>query len=330
MKYLITGGAGFVGSHLAEEILNQGDDVLVLDNLSTGLHENLAHIENGRRLSMVVDTVNDPDIVDECVKQVGAVFHLASAVGVRLVIDQPVQTIESIVGGTDVVLRSCARYRRPVLIASTSEVYGKGSKVPFSEDDDRVMGPTTKRRWSYACSKAVDEFLALAHWYESRLPVVIARLFNTVGPRQRGRYGMVIPRFVRQGLLGKPITVYGDGSQTRCFGHVKDVVGALAKLLITPEARGQVLNVGNDKEISILALAEQVRRMTGDRSEIALVPYELAYGEGFDDMLRRVPDLTKIRKTIGYEPTRDLDTILRDVIEFEEPRLADPQRQLAE
>jgi UDP-glucose 4-epimerase len=321
LRYLITGGAGFVGSHLSEQILSQGDDVLVLDNLSTGLHENLAHIEDGRRLSLIVDSVTNPDIVDECVKQVDAVFHLASAVGVRLVIDQPVQTIESIVGGTDVVLKSCARYRRPVLITSTSEVYGKGSKVPFSEDDDRVMGPTTKRRWSYACSKAVDEFLALAHWYESRLPVVITRLFNTVGPRQRSQYGMVIPRFVRQGLRGESITVYGDGEQTRCFGHVKDVVGALAKLLVTPAARGQILNVGNDKEVTILALAERVLKATGGRSEIVKIPYEQAYGEGFEDMLRRVPDLTKVRDMIGYEPTRHLDAILQDVVDFEKARM---------
>ena len=322
MKYLITGGAGFVGSHLAELLLQRGDDVLVLDDLSTGCYENLEHIDDGERLHIIVDTVNNPAIVDDCVKQVQAVFHLASAVGVRLIIDQPVRTIESIVGGTDVILRACARYRRPVLITSTSEVYGKGSKVPFSEDDDRVMGPTSKRRWSYACSKAVDEFLALAHWYESRLPVVIMRLFNTVGPRQTGQYGMVVPRFVRQGLRGEPITVYDDGQQSRCFGHVRDVVGALAKLIETPEARGRILNVGNDEETTILQLAERVREMTGGGSEITFTPYEQAYGEGFDDMRRRVPDLTRVGEMIGYEPQHDLTAILTDVIEYEKQTLA--------
>jgi len=317
LRYLITGGAGFVGSHLAELLLSQGHEALVLDDLSTGRYENLAHLDDGGRLRIIVDTVNHADIVNDCVKEVQAVFHLASAVGVRLIIEQPVRTIESIVGGTDVVLRACARYRRPVLITSTSEVYGKGSKVPFSENDDTVMGPTIKRRWSYACSKALDEFLALAHWYESRLPVVIARLFNTVGPRQTGQYGMVIPRFVQQGLRGEPITVYGDGNQTRCFAHVKDVVGALVKLISAREARGQIFNVGNSEEVSIRQLAERVRDLTGRGSELVFVPYEEAYGEGFDDMRRRVPDLRKVHELIGYKPSHDLNDILRDVIEYE-------------
>jgi UDP-glucose 4-epimerase len=317
MRYLITGGAGFIGSHLAEELLEQGHEVLVLDNLSTGRYENLAHVDDGNRLRLIVDSVNNPEIVSECVQQVEAVFHLAAAVGVRLIIDQPVLTIESIVGGTDVVMRACARYRRPVLITSTSEVYGNGNKVPFSEEDDRVMGPTSKRRWSYACAKALDEFLSLAHWYESRLPVFIARLFNTVGPRQTGQYGMVVPRFVQQGLRGDPISVDGDGKQSRCFAHVHDVVGGLIKLLATKEARGQIFNVGNDEEITILELAERVREMTGGRSEITFVPYEEAYTEGFDDMRRRVPDLTKIKNAIGYRTTKNLSAILEDVIEFE-------------
>lgn len=321
MRYLITGGAGFIGSHLTERLLEEGHDILILDNLSTGRYENLMHIDDGKRVRLVVDTVNDPEIVSECVKETEAVFHLASAVGVRLIIDQPVRTIESIVGGTDTVLRACARYRRPVLLTSTSEVYGNGTKAPFAEEDDRLMGPTTKRRWSYACAKALDEFLSLAHWYESKLPVVIARLFNTVGPRQTGQYGMVVPRFVQQGLRGQPITVYGDGGQSRCFGHIHDVVGALVRLMRAPEARGQIFNVGNDSEVTILELAEKVREMTGGKSEIAFVPYEEAYAEGFDDMRRRVPDLTKLKKLLDYQPTRDLTAILKDVIEYEKENM---------
>ena len=317
MRALITGGAGFVGSWLARELLARGSDVLVLDDLSTGRYENLEEIEDGRRLELVVDTVNDPAIVNECVKRVDQVFHLASAVGVRLIIEQPVRTIESIVGGTDVVLRACARYRRPVLITSTSEVYGKGSKIPFSEEDDRIMGATTKRRWSYACAKALDEFLALAHWYESRLPVVIARMFNTVGPRQTGQYGMVVPTFVRQALRNQPVTVYGDGQQSRCFGHVQDVVAGLADLLACPQARGEIVNLGNNQEVTIRELAERVCQLAGSSSEVVLIPYDQAYGEGFDDMRRRVPDLGKAARLIGYQPRRQLDTILGDGIDFE-------------
>ena len=259
-------------------------------------------------------SVTEPRLVEGCVTECQGVFHLASAVGVRLVVEQPVKTIETIVNGTDVVLRAAARYRRPVLITSTSEVYGKSDKFPFAEGDDCVMGPTTTRRWAYACAKALDEFLALAHWHESRLPVVIARLFNTVGPRQTGRYGMVIPRFVAQGLAGEPLTVFGDGKQSRCFAHVADVVGALAALMAHPQARGQVFNVGNDEEVTILALAERVRALTGGKSPIRMVPYSEAYTTGFEDMVRRVPDLTKVRRLIGYRPTRDLDQILADVI----------------
>lgn len=317
MTILITGGAGFVGSHLARELLSRGHDILVLDDLSTGRYENLEDLEDGTRLRLVVDSVNNAEIVNECVKEADTVFHLASAVGVRLIIDQPVRTIESIVMGTEIILRACGRYRRPFLITSTSEVYGKGSKIPFSEDDDRVMGATTKRRWSYACAKALDEFLTLAYWYESRLPVIITRLFNTVGPRQTGQYGMVVPTFVRQALAGEPITVYGDGKQSRCFGHVRDVVGALADLMDCTQARGQIINVGNDSEITILGLAQRVKELTQSPSEIVLIPYEEAYGEGFDDMRRRVPDLTRAKSLVGYEPTRELDDILRDVIAYE-------------
>ena len=314
MRYLVTGGAGFIGSHLCEQLTASGDDVLALDDLSTGSYENIAHLDTGTRFRFLRGSVNDADIVSECIRQCDAVFHLASAVGVRLIIDQPVRTIETIVGGTDVVLRACARDGKPVLLTSTSEVYGKSEKVPFREEDDRVMGSTTHRRWSYACAKALDEFLALAHWYEFRLPVVIVRLFNTVGPRQTGQYGMVVPRFVRQGLEGQPITVYGDGKQSRCFTHVRDVAAALPKLLDLPAARGQIYNLGSDEEVSILELAERVRKLTGERSEIKLVPYEKAYVEGFEDMQRRVPDLTKVSAAIGYRPTRRLDDVLADVI----------------
>ena len=321
MKTLVTGGAGFIGSTLCRMLLEQGDDVIVLDDLSTGTYENLEDMDDGRRLRLIVENVNNASITDACVREADRVFHLASAVGVRLIIDQPVRTLESIVGGTETVLKSCARYRRPFLLTSTSEVYGKGSKVPFCEEDDTVMGPTSKRRWSYASAKMLDEFLALAHWVETRLPVVITRLFNTVGPRQTGQYGMVIPNFVRQALRGQPITVYGDGRQSRCFAHVQDVAGALAKLISTPAARGQVVNVGNDSEITIMDLARRVRELTGSSSEIAVIPYEQAYGEGFDDMRRRVPSLKKAAGLIGYKPTRSLDDILNDVITYERTRI---------
>ncbi len=319
MKYLVTGGSGFIGSHLTERLLVEGHSVLVLDDLSTGRFDNIAHLEGRPGFELRVASVTDAEVVERCVVECQAVFHLASAVGVRLVVDEPVKTIETIVGGTDTVLKSAARYRRPVLLTSTSEVYGKSEKIPFAETDDCVMGPTTTRRWAYACAKALDEFLALAHWYQSRLPVVVARLFNTVGPRQTGRYGMVIPRFVAQGLAGEPLTVYGDGTQTRCFAHVDDVTGALVQLMARPEAAGQVFNVGNNEEISILTLAERVRALTGGKSQIRLIPYGEAYTAGFEDMVRRVPDLSKIRRLIGYKPTRNLDQILADILaELEE------------
>jgi UDP-glucose 4-epimerase len=314
MTYLVTGGAGFIGSHLSERLLAEGHRVLVLDDLSTGRYQNIAHLDGQPGFELRVASVIDPAIVERCVTESEAVFHLASAVGVKLVVDQPVKTIETIVGGTDNVLKFCARYRRPVLLTSTSEVYGKSEKIPFAEGDDCVIGPTTTRRWAYACAKALDEFLAMAHWHETRLPVVIARLFNTVGPRQTGRYGMVIPRFIEQGLAGEPITVFGDGTQGRCFAHVSDVVGALIKLMETPDARGDVYNVGNAEEVTILQLAERIRALTGSRSPIRLVPYNQAFAAGFEDMVRRVPDLSKVRRAIGYRPTRTLDEILADVL----------------
>ena len=314
MKYLITGGAGFIGGHLAERLLGMGRRVLVLDDLSTGRYENVSALEGRPEFELRVASVTDPETVERCVVACDAVFHLASAVGVKLVVDEPVKTIETIVNGTDVVLRACARYRRRVLLTSSSEVYGKTTRVPFSEGDDCVVGPTTTRRWAYACAKMLDEFLALAYWHQARLPVVVARLFNTVGPRQTGRYGMVIPRFVAQAIAGEPITVYGDGTQSRCFAHVQDVVTALIGLMEQTAARGEVFNVGNDEEVTILQLAERVRALTGSKSVVRLVPYHEAYTAGFEDMVRRVPDLSKIRRLMDYRPSRSLDQILADVL----------------
>lgn len=313
MRNLVTGGAGFIGSHLCEWLVAQGQRVLAIDDFSTGRHENIAHLENHSLFTLVCASITDEQIVRECVAQVDRVFHLASAVGVRLIVEQPVRTIETIVHGTSVVLQACARYRRPVLLTSTSEVYGKSNKVPFSEDDDLVIGPSFRRRWAYACSKALDEFLAMAYWHHSRLPVVIVRLFNTVGPRQTGQYGMVVPRFVRQALAGEPLTVYGDGSQTRCFCHVKDAVGALVKLMDHPEARGQVFNVGSQEEISIRELAERVIRVVGSNSKIVFIPFDQAFGPDFEDMQRRVPDIRKVQQLIGFQPRYQLDDIIRDV-----------------
>ncbi|NMA41999.1 MAG: NAD-dependent epimerase/dehydratase family protein [Oligosphaeraceae bacterium] len=314
MSILVTGGAGFIGSHLCRALLAKGEEVTVIDDLSTGSYDNLADLEGNQAFRLIVEDVNNQALVDDCVRQSSAVYHLASAVGVRLIIEQPVRTIHSIVGGTESVLKACARYRRPFLLTSSSEVYGKGSKVPFAEDDDTVMGATSTRRWSYACAKALDEFLALAHWVETRLPVVIVRLFNTVGPRQTGQYGMVLPNFVKQALNNEPIMVYGDGMQTRCFAHVQDVVEALLALMNCPQARGQVINVGNNQEVSIYELALRIKEQCGSSSEIKKIPYEQAYGEGFDDMRRRVPDLSKVHRLIGYKAKRDLQQIISDVI----------------
>lgn len=316
MRILITGGAGFIGSHLCDALVASGHAVTVLDDFSTGRHENIAHLEGHPLFELVCADIADESIVRECVAKSDRVYHLASAVGVRLIVEQPVRTIETIVHGTSVVMKACSRYRKPVLITSTSEVYGKSTKVPFSEDDDLVIGPSYRRRWGYACSKALDEFLAMAYWHHSRMPVVIVRLFNTVGPRQSGQYGMVLPRFVQQALKDEPLTVYGDGSQTRCFCHVKDAVGALIRLMELPEARGQVFNVGNREEVSIKELAERVIFLTGSRSQIRYIPFEEAYGADFEDMQRRVPDLTRIEKAISYRPRYSLDDIIRDIVEY--------------
>ncbi len=313
MRVLITGGAGFIGSHLADVLVAQGNHVTVLDDFSTGRHENIAHLEGHPLFNLVYADIGEEAIVRDCVAAADRVFHLASAVGVRLIVEQPVRTIETIVHGTSVVMKACSRYRKPVLLTSTSEVYGKSTKVPFSEEDDLVIGPSYRRRWAYACSKALDEFLAMAYWHHSRMPVVIVRLFNTVGPRQTGQYGMVLPRFVQQALKDEPLTVYGDGSQTRCFCHVKDAVGALVRLMELPEARGEVFNVGSDEEVSIRELAERVIRITGSQSSIKYIPFEEAYGADFEDMQRRVADLSKIRQAIGYKPRFSLDDIIGDV-----------------
>jgi UDP-glucose 4-epimerase len=320
VRTLITGGAGFIGSHLCEALLAQGHEVSVIDNLSTGSIENIAHLKGHPGFSYTIDSVTNEPLLAEHIDGCDVVFHLAAAVGVKLIVEQPVHTIETNVHGTEVVLKHANKKKKLVVIASTSEVYGKSTAVPFSEDADLVMGPTPKHRWAYACSKAIDEFLALAYWKEKKLPIIIVRFFNTVGPRQSGQYGMVIPNFVRQALAGQPITVHGDGTQSRSFTYVGDVVDALVKLVAEPRAIGQVFNVGNVEEITILALARRVRDMSGSRSEIVFVPYDQAYEAGFEDMPRRVPDLRKLHALIGYEPKVQLDEILRQVIDYFQKR----------
>ncbi len=316
MRAFITGGAGFIGSHLSEALLEQGHEVLVLDNLSTGSFDNIAHLKGRAGFEYFIDSVENEPLLAELIDRSDVVFHLAAAVGVKLIVEQPVYTIETNVHGTEVVLKHANKKKKLVVVASTSEVYGKSENVPFSEDADLVLGPTTKHRWAYACSKAVDEFLALAYWKERKLPVIIVRFFNTVGPRQTGQYGMVIPNFVRQALAGEPITVFGDGTQSRAFTHVSDVVGALTILMKEPAAIGQVINIGNVQEVTITELAKLVRDLSGSTSPIKYVPYEDAYESGFEDMPRRVPDLTKIRRMIGYEPRHSLNDILVQVIDY--------------
>lgn len=313
MKILITGGAGFVGSHLADKLISQGHQITVIDDLSTGRYSNIAHLEDTPNFRLIIDTVLNERLMEELIRETDRVYHMASAVGVKLIMEKPVRTIETIFRGTDVVLGYCSRYRKRVLIPSTSEVYGKGASVPFKEDDDLLTGATDKHRWAYACAKTLDEFLALAHWKETRLPVVVVRLFNTVGPRQTGQYGMVVPRFVQSAAKNEPIDVHGDGTQTRCFGHVADVVDGLSRLLESPHCFGQVINLGNDEEVSIKDLAEMAIAMTGSKSEIRYVSYDEAYGEGFEDMRRRVPNLEKAKRLIGYRPTRSLSDIINDV-----------------
>lgn len=314
MKALITGGAGFIGSHLAEFLLERGDTVVSIDDLSTGGIDNIAHLKSEPRFRYHIDTLMNRPLIAELVDDCDVVFHLAAAVGVQLIVDSPVRTITTNISGTEVVLQMAAKKRRKVLITSTSEVYGKRTAVPFREDDDLLLGPPTKRRWSYACSKAADEFLALAYLEEHQVPVVVARLFNTVGPRQTGRYGMVIPRFVHSALTGGPICVYGDGAQSRCFAYVKDVVRALAGLADLPAAVGEIVNVGTDEETTIAGLANLVKAQTGSASEIVFVPYDVAYGHDFEDMQRRVPDLSKLERLLGDRPRTGLRDILAAVI----------------
>ncbi len=315
MRVLITGGAGFVGSHLSEALLERGDEVFILDNLSTGSIDNVVHLKSNPRFHYTIDTVSNEPIVAELVDRCDIVVHLAAAVGVKLIVEQPVHTIETNVHGTEVVLKHANKKKKLVLIASTSEVYGKSVDVPFREDADLVLGPTSKHRWAYACSKMIDEFLALAYWKERKLPVIVVRLFNTVGPRQTGQYGMVIPNFVRQALAGQPITVFGDGTQSRSFTYVGDVVKAMVALIDEPRAIGQVFNIGNGKEITIRQLAEKIKQMTGSSSEIVTIPYDQAYEAGFEDMPRRVPDIGRIQMLVGYHPTVELDETLARVIE---------------
>jgi UDP-glucose 4-epimerase len=316
MHVLITGGAGFVGSHLADALLARGDRVHIIDDLSTGSIHNIAHLKTHPSFHYTIDSVTNEPVLAELVDQCEVIVHLAAAVGVKLIVEQPVYTIETNVHGTEVVLKHANKKKKLVVIASTSEVYGKSATVPFREDADLVLGPSEKHRWAYACSKLIDEFLALAYWKERKLPVIILRLFNTVGPRQTGQYGMVIPNFVRQALAGHPITVFGDGTQSRSFTYVGDVVRAMVALIDEPRAVGQVFNIGNGREISIGDLAERVKALTRSASTIVRIPYDQAYEAGFEDMPRRVPDISKIRALVGYEPTVDLDEILTRVIEY--------------
>jgi UDP-glucose 4-epimerase len=314
MHYLITGGAGFIGSHLSDHLLGKGHQVTIIDDLSTGAIRNIAHLRAQPGFDYRIDTMMNSPLLAELVDEADAVFHLAAAVGVKLIVDSPVRTMETNIRCTEQLLEVADKKKKKVFVASTSEVYGKSADLPFREDGDLVLGATSRGRWSYACSKAIDEFLAIAYWRERRLPTVIARFFNTVGPRQSGRYGMVIPRFVGQALAGEPITVYGDGSQRRCFGHVSDVVRAAAELMECDAAVGEVFNIGSQEEISILELAHRVREQVASSSEIVHVPFEEAYDRDFEDMPRRVPCTDKVREAIGWEPLADLNRILKDVI----------------
>ena len=321
MNVLITGGCGFIGSHLAERLLAGGDRVMVLDDLSTGSMENIAHLVGRAGFEHRIGSALDVPLVSELVDRADITFHLAAAVGVKLIVERPVHTIETNVRATEVVLAAAAKKQKMVVVASTSEVYGKSANVPFREDQDLQLGPTSHSRWAYACSKALDEWLSLAYVREKGVPVIITRFFNTVGPRQTGRYGMVLPNFVQQALRGEPITVYGSGQQSRCFGHVKDAVEALVRLIAMPAAVGEVFNVGTTREVSMFALAEQVRDAAGSSSEIRLVPYDEAYAAGFEDMMRRVPDVSKLERLTGFKPMTPLEEIIRDVVQDHRSRL---------
>ena len=316
MAFLITGGAGFIGSHLAERLVGQGEEVHIVDDLSTGSIKNIDHLKNEPKFHYHIDTIFNESLIAELVDRADVIYHLAAAVGVKLIVESPVRTIETNTHGTEVILRHASKKKKTVFIASTSEVYGKSETFPFQEDADLVMGSTSKGRWSYACSKAIDEFLGLAYYREKKVPVVVCRFFNTVGPRQTGRYGMVIPNFVQQALTHKPITVFGDGQQSRSFAHVGDVTGALLGLMKAEGAVGQVFNIGNNEEVTISDLAKLVKEMASSRSEIQYIPYDEAYEEGFEDMMRRVPDIRKISDLIGYKPTYSLREIVESVISY--------------
>lgn len=327
MRVLITGGAGFIGSHLSEAYLKRGDEVFIIDDLSTGSFDNIRHLKDNPRFNYTIDNVHNQPVTAELVDLCDVIFHLAAAVGVKLIVESPVRTIETNVHATEVILSLASKKKKKVLITSTSEVYGLSTQVPFSEDGNLVMGATTKGRWSYACSKAIDEFLALAYWREKKLPTIVVRLFNTVGPRQTGQYGMVIPTFVKQALAERPITVFGDGKQSRCFCYVGDVIGALVKLMDDEKAVGEVFNVGSNQEITIGDLAKRVKELAHSTSEIVFVPYDEAYEEGFEDMPRRIPDISKVSKQVGFRPEMDLEGILRSVIDFHSGQQARATKQ---
>ena len=315
MKSLITGGAGFIGSHLAEELLNQRNEVYIIDDLSTGSIENIEHLKGENNFHYFIDSIKNEQLMAELIDKCDLIYHLAAAVGVRLIVESPVHTIETNIAGTEIVFKLANKKKKKVIIASSSEVYGKSNNFPYKENSDLVLGPTYKGRWSYACSKAIDEFLAIAYYKEKKLPIVIVRLFNTVGPRQTGAYGMVIPTFVKQALLGHPITVYGDGKQSRCFAYVKDVVREIIELSHHPDAIGEIFNSGSTEEITIEELAKLVKKLAKSDSEIVYIPYDDAYEEGFEDMRKRVPDISKIQKLTGYKPTINIEGIIKSVIE---------------
>ena len=315
MKSLITGGAGFIGSHLSEELLSRGEEVFIVDNLSTGSIDNIRHLKANKNFTMVIDSVLNKPVLEELISKADRIFHLAAAVGVKLIMERPVDTIETNVLGTENVLNLANKYHKKVLVASTSEVYGKHKDHTLGEMNNMVLGPTKKRRWAYACTKALDEFLSFAYHEEKKLPVVVVRFFNTIGPKQTGQYGMVVPKFIKSALLNNPITVFGDGTQSRSFTYVKDAVRAVLMLMDKPEAEGDVFNIGDGREITILELAKKIKKMTSSSSAITFVPYDDAYGKGFEDMERRAPDISKIRKFIGYEPSINLDQVLEIIIQ---------------
>ena len=316
MKSLITGGAGFIGSHLAEELLNQGNQVIVIDDLSTGSIENIEHLKREKNFQYFIDSIKNESLMAELIDKCDVIYHLAAAVGVRLIVESPVHTIETNIAGTEIILKLANKKKKKIIITSSSEVYGKSNAIPFKENGDLVFGPTYKGRWSYACSKAIDEFLAIAYYKEKKLPIVIARLFNTVGPRQTGTYGMVIPTFIKQALLNHPITVFGDGKQSRCFAHVKDVIKGIIDLAHHPNAIGGIFNIGSTEEITIEKLAKLVKKITKSDSKVVYIPYDEAYEEGFEDMLKRAPNISKIQKLTDYKPTINIEGIIKNVIEY--------------